>query len=46
MSGLNERKDVRFLDEEEIPYGVKQTDNEPHVRAKLVDAAGNVIGSL
>ena len=30
MGGVNEQKDVRFMDEEEVPYGIKQTDNAPH----------------
>jgi len=26
---------ITFLDEENVSYGVKHTDNEPHVRAKI-----------
>ncbi len=43
MGGQNERKDVKFIDEEENAYGIKHTDNEPHVRAKLVSSADVVL---
>ena len=32
-----------FVDEKAVSYGVKHTSNEPHVRAKIIDASVTLI---